>query len=600
MTTQDFLARLQTVKRNGHGFMARCPAHEDHTPSLSVAEGTDGAVLVKCFAGCSTEEIVQALGLDVKDLFPDPGTQPTPTAFRPVIRSGEEPEARYAYRSAEGVLLAEKLRYKPKRFAWRRPDGQGGWLSSRGEGRMPLYRIDEIRARGSHRLAITEGEKDCDRVWSIGWPATTTADGAGKWYPEYVTQLKAAAVEQVVVFPDNDEPGRQHAEIIASSCHDAGIGVKVVPLPDVPDKGDISDYLDEHDKADLVTLVREAQEWRPSTGVKLTWLHTVEPQSVDWLWSGRLARGKVSALAGDPGNGKSFLSCDVAARLSRGLSWPDGGDAPKGRVLMLSAEDDKADTIRPRIDALGGDTTQIAILEAVIDAGEERLFSLDRDVKRLTTLLKQEHFDLVIIDPVTAYLGKVDSHKDADVRRVLAPLFHAIEERRACLLMILHLNKNQASSALYRVGGSIALVAAARIGLVLGRDPDDQERRILAPLKCNLSAPPASLAYRFDPAQGGLIWESAPVDLDAESVLAPRIGNADNADAEDWLQSYLEDGPVDSKQVFDAGSREGYARSAVNRAKKKLGVKPRKIGFGPAARWVWNLPTPSEDTREYL
>jgi hypothetical protein len=262
---------------------------------------------------------------------------------------------------------------------------------------------------------------------------------------------------------------------------------------------------------------------------------------------------------------------------------------------MLSAEDGVADTIRPRIDTLGGDASQITVLEAVIDDDTERLFALDRDVQRLTALLRQDRYALVIIDPVTAYLGKVDSHKDADVRRVLTPLSQTIDECGASLLMIMHLNKSAASAALYRVSGSIGLVATGRIGLVLGRDPDDQDRRILAPLKCNLSAEPPALAYRIDPAQGGLVWESAPVDMDAATVLAPRTAGESGADAAEWLHSYLEDGEVDSKTVFEAVGREGYSKSAINVAKKKLGIRPRKVGFSSNARWVWSLPASHED-----
>ncbi len=126
-----------------------------------------------------------------------------------------------------------------------------------------LYRLPELQ--GKTTAYVVEGEKDADRLWSIGLPATTGAGGAGKWRPEYVQQLKAASIEQVVVFPDNDDAGRQHAEDVARSCHDAGIKVKVVTLPDLPVKGDVSDYLTTHTKEDLIAMVKATPTYGATT-----------------------------------------------------------------------------------------------------------------------------------------------------------------------------------------------------------------------------------------------------------------------------------------------------------------------------------------------
>jgi len=164
---------------------------------------------------------------------------------------------------------------------------------------------------------------------------------------------------------------------------------------------------------------------------------------------------------------------------------------------------------------------------------------------------------------------------------------------------VAHLNKGQLLSAMYRVGGSIGIVGQARISFVLGKDPDDDSRRVLAFLKGNLSAPPPSWAFRIDPAQGGLVWETGPVDMKADEVLqSQRPSDSDSEDVEDWLRSYLEDGPVDAKASYSAGRNDGHLPGVIKKAKDKLAISTKKLGFGPAAKWVWSLPTSAVPTIE--
>src|SRR5262249_41661169 len=136
-------------------------------------------------------------------------------------------------------------------------------------------------------------------------------------------------------------------------------------------------------------------------------LADVQSEKVTWLWPGRLALGKLTILSGDPGLGKSFLSLDIAARLTTGQMWPDGGPAPPGTVVLLTAEDGVADTVRARFDAAGGDPERVHVLEAMREGNGERLFGLSRDLPALEELVQRSAAKLVIIDPVSAYLGKV-------------------------------------------------------------------------------------------------------------------------------------------------------------------------------------------------
>ena len=153
-------------------------------------------------------------------------------------------------------------------------------------------------------------------------------------------------------------------------------------------------------------------------------LSDVQSETIDWIWPGRYARGKKTLIAGDPGLGKSSFLFDSAAALTKGAPWPDGGYAPTGNVLFLLAEDGIADTVRPRIDDLGGDCSRVFILDAVKDVnGVPRPVNLARDLAILEAAIAEVQPVLVVIDPITAFLGKTDSYKDAEVRGLLAPLW---------------------------------------------------------------------------------------------------------------------------------------------------------------------------------
>lgn len=242
------LATRWSAKRNGRGWIARCPAHDDQTASASFTDGAKG-VLIRCHAGCATEDIVAKLGLTMADLFNETPSR-TAKPRRKIVQA-------YDYEDETEALLYQCVRYdEPKDFRQRRPDAKEGWVWNMTGVRRVLYRLPDLRRRladpdpeyrRQHGLPddvfIPEGEKDVDRLLMRGLIATTNLGGAGKWSDEYTKQLIAAGAKSIVVIADNDTPGRRHAADVARSCHAAGLPVKVVDLPDVPEKGDVSDFL---------------------------------------------------------------------------------------------------------------------------------------------------------------------------------------------------------------------------------------------------------------------------------------------------------------------------------------------------------------------
>jgi putative DNA primase/helicase len=268
MTPIDLvLDRLQyTGARTGSSFKCHCPAHDDRTESLSVTEKQDGTVMFKCHAGCDQDKVLAAMGLTWPDLFPN-GSAPSSNGASPPKKStsGKKnlgtPVAIYDYVDLAGNVLHQTLRYEPKgepkTFRQRRPDGKGGWIWKLDGVMTVLYRLRELVATPIDQwVFVVEGEKDADRLASLGLTATCNAMGGGKWKPDYNVWLTG---RRVCIIADNDDTGRNHARDVASQLLGIAAEVKVLELPGLPDKGDVSDWLNAGGTADeLIAMVEAA------------------------------------------------------------------------------------------------------------------------------------------------------------------------------------------------------------------------------------------------------------------------------------------------------------------------------------------------------
>lgn len=253
MDVHDILSRLQGVKGGGGQWSARCPAHDDKRQSLSISQGKDGQVLLKCHAGCTVESITSALGIEVKDLFQHQEQRPHVVAT-------------YTYPTS-----AQKLRYSDKHFSWRHPDGKGGWVYNRKGVPHSLYVAGDL----SGVVCACEGEKDCDSLHKLGYDAVTGEDGAGpgKWRKEYTEQLKGLSV---VIFQDNDQVGKGYAQETASALSKVCPEVKILDLslvwPEIPEHGDVSDLIAQFgpEKAvEMITaLIDQTSQWTPAPDTK--------------------------------------------------------------------------------------------------------------------------------------------------------------------------------------------------------------------------------------------------------------------------------------------------------------------------------------------
>lgn len=355
------------------------------------------------------------------------------------------------------------------------------------------------------------------------------------------------------------------------------------------------------------------QPKRPVKALIAQRVSDVQPVPLEWLWPGLIPIGKLSLLSGDPGLGKSFVTIDIAARVSRGKVWPvqlDGSTAsqPPGSVVFLACEDDVADTVRPRLDRANADVTKIHVVEGVNKDGREQGFGLDRDLELLADFIRKlGDVRLLVIDPISAYFGTTDSHKNADVRATLAPLIHLAAELRFAILAINHLAKGH-GKAMHRSLGSIAIVAAARVGLNFYRDPNDGNRRLILPTKMNLAPESPGLAYTID--GNGVRWSADVIKISADEIQAQEFealtnrsegGQAQSAreEALEFLRESLADGAVGSKTLISDAKECGISVSSLRRAYKGIGGKPQKSsGDGP---WVWSWPnSPDADVEDDL
>jgi len=352
-------------------------------------------------------------------------------------------------------------------------------------------------------------------------------------------------------------------------------------------------------QAELQHLLQRRKDAYAGAGPVLISLEKVLPEVVSWAVDGWLPLGKLTLLSGDPKLGKSFLTLSFASAISTGSHWPnaDGLPTKKGSVIILSSEDDAADTIVPRIESLGGDLSKFKFLRGVRKTAEspEVPLLLDEDLHHLETAIRDTgDVSMVSVDPIMAYTGGVDTYKTSEVRALLSKVCAMAARHKVAFLAVNHLTKNPGGPAVYRPGGSLAFAAAARMLLTLAKDKDNPARRLLL-RDGNLTpagAPGRAFAVVTDPKTNRptLAWEAADITVTADDALAsddPKNGDSgERAQARAFLETALADGPIPSKELIDAAKENGISESTRRRAEEDLGVISKKVG----TRWLKALP----------
>jgi len=323
----------------------------------------------------------------------------------------------------------------------------------------------------------------------------------------------------------------------------------------------------------------------------------VRPEKVSWLWDGRIPKGKMALIEGDPGLGKSTLCLDLAARVTSGRPMPGSDDrqAP-ANVVLISSEDGIADTTVPRLEAHDADLGRVTIVRGVpVDEGPDPLlrpFTIPGDVEMLRRTVLEVGARLVVIDPLMAHMASgVNTYRDQDVRAALAPFSRLADESGATILFVRHLVKSRAGQAIHQGGGSIGIIASVRSALVVVRDPDDGRGRIVASQKSNLARASRSLRFSLEPTgpngAARIVWGGESDHLAEELLADPERGNDQSAIAEavEFLRTELAEGPRWSREVQKAHREAGLTDATIRRAKVPAGV----VSIRSDGRWMWSL-----------
>lgn len=622
------LARCAQSPRSGsgEGTLVVCPGHEDKTPSLHVSQGRKGAIL-NCFGGCATESIVDKLGLAMADLFDDAGrnghrpperpkSRVAATAGREVVSlrtladhfqlPQEHLEAiglrqvggavAVPYIGEDGAETHHKLRTaitgKPK---YLHPKG---WKESGGKSTpYGLDHLPDVRRQKSPALIIVEGESDCWVLWHKGYPAIGIPGASA------VDVLEARHVEKigdVFIVQEPGEAGEKFAQKLSARLQDSlgySGSVKVVRMPSGL-KDPASLWLDDPAKFDarfrkccLQAVPVSAQD----LDEYILSLDQVERREVRFLWHPYIPLGKLTILAGKPGQGKSYATTGgLIAALSVGATLPGGGLVGGAATsLVFSAEDDPAEVLRPRIEDNGGDLSRVKVFKV------EKGFTFgDASFGLLEQLIVRLKPRLVVFDPLVSFMGgKINIHKQNEVRQALQPLINIAQKHDVAILIVAHVTKGSPTAAIDQIMGSVDFSAAVRSALIAYPDPDkraDEEGGIIAHAKHNLTKGGPSLRYVIE--GNRFMWrgttDASAQDL-ATSTGAPKDEKTALAEAIRILRAELAGGPKLAREVLRACKEAGIASTTtVARARWAIPVLVRKRGY--QGSFEWYLPTAEE------
>ncbi len=473
-----------------------------------------------------------------------------------------------------------------------------------------LWLLSDFRGRATRSLSLVEGESDCWALWLHGYPALGIP---GSNALATLTDECVRGFERVELFR---EPGLSGQTFIAGMCRrlrelNFRGQVLEVTLADVKDPCDLhAKHANKRSAFEAAWNAALAQARLVDLGSQENGrvnvngdLHLeriirlgseIEPQEVEYLWPGVIPLSLLTTFAGQTSQGKTFVACDIMARITNGDRWPDGsqGWVGKEKALLITGDDDADNTLVPRLIEAGADMDKVVFLTEKAQA-EWNMHAL----KTLDIALEQAGGDvrLVIIDPPTSFLADIDDHKNAQLRAVLTSFKDWAKRQRVAVILITHVNKGGANKveAMARVMGSVAWCTGVRTAYMFAADPNDDSRFLFCCLKNNLGPKAPTQAYRIIQGEkvGRVEW-LGEVDTTADEALASK-GKNRKVVASEWLiGKFAQKLEWQSDDLFRAAREEGVSRSAIFEARRVLNLpKARKVtNLDGEACWFWWVP----------
>lgn len=454
------LPKLDMVKKAGAGFQARCPAHEDRAPSLSLGYGSKQPVVLNCHAGCDSEDILKAIGLEWKDLS-------TPREDRPADGDTWTPAgpaiAIYDYTDADGKLLYQVCRTATKDFRQRRPDPakKSGWAWNLNGVSRTLYRLPKVidAVKSGREVWLCEGEKDVHALEAVGMTATCNSGGAGKWSPEFTEYFQGAAVVRIVA--DADDAGRKHARMVFEALSHV---VELVEIYESPKHKDAAAHLGAGLELHELEQTATTEDTSEPVLAPDLWEFLAEgDDAYDWLVPDVLERGDRLMITGAEGLGKSVWCRQLCVQLAAGIHPFQPGTVDPVRVLVVDCENSTRQN-RRHYGILGG--LSISKGRRVPDGGLRLIhrpegIDLTRgdDAEWLLERVRAHRPDVLYIGPFYR-LHNADINDEVAARKTVSVLDAARTVGDGCvLLMEAHAGHGQNGSqrALRPVGSSLLL-----------------------------------------------------------------------------------------------------------------------------------------------
>lgn len=542
-------------------------------------------------------------------------------------KASKELSVMFIYTDANGQLTGMKHRFSESSHdtAWR----AGYKPSLYGLHVWPAYEEDGVP---TDVVTLVEGESDTQTLAYNGIPALGIS-GAKGWKNEFAALPMLAKAKHILVVQEPGDDGAKLVQKVAASFPTGKVSAVKLPAKD-PSALWISSTPEEFaaawDKA--VAEAVPVAEPAPDDYI-VECLSDITPKAMLWLWPGRIPQGKLTMWAGNPGVGKGLASCSVAAIVSTGRCFPDEDftDRDPADVCMLFCEDDAEDTVVPRLMAAGADLKRIftvkapAILEAGPDATRsERELALDSDLKILRKFLKDHpNVKLVIVDPISSYMGSIKPNDESQVRSVLIPLRELAQETNVSFVLVAHFNKRSDVSALHKILGAVAMTGVARAAWLFAEDAEvngssesdvgieneNESKYLMLQGKMNVGRKMKGLEYTIGekqilpaPADGTayIVWGKA-TDKTADKALGSvgAFGDSEGTKvkrAGEWLQKQLGTETKLAREIFDAAAAAGIAERTLKNAKRELGVVTTKV----AGAWLWRLPVPATGDPEEI